>query len=374
MQLFRRITSFFHRNHEKNWDLKDYERAFEQVVAESIAQGEIELSDIDSITEDNFTDLVADTALELLNGLKRRAPKMLREHRRLNQRFQVRNYNRWKDGLNLLKMMLVISCEVGSAFNALHRPLAAEKNDFRFEALINLHARALRVSEEINALLLAGFPDGALSRWRTLHEIAVIMTFLQKCEPSISERFVIHRKIVEFYAMQQYRKFQDRANLEPIDDTEFETAKSIKDAIVETHGNEMLSDYGWATPALDGKKSNLFELEKHVGLDHWRPRFKWACDDIHGGYHPIGSSLGASEAREPLLLVGASNSGFTDPAHMMAISLNLANHALFLDHPSLDNFIFVSALSMLSDEIGDTFLKIDSTTGPDPGKTNLCNH
>jgi Family of unknown function (DUF5677) len=115
----------------------------------------------------------------LLRRLKRTAPKMLREKRADDEAFSRRNLKRWRKALDLLEMEWVISEETGSAFNATYRPEAAKNNDYVFEALTFLHARSLLVTSEIICLLRGGFADGALSRWRTLHELAVISTFIR---------------------------------------------------------------------------------------------------------------------------------------------------------------------------------------------------
>ena len=363
MNILNRLASFFRRTQDEEWDFKNYHRIFERQLAECIEQAQLDDSEIESLVQDTMLEAIQYAASTLLKELKRTAPKRLRGQRKLVRGFEARTFKRWKDGLDPLYILLLISFEVGSKFNELNRPSAVQDNDYRFEALVNLHARALRVAHEIHALLLSGYPDGALSRWRTLHEIAVIMTFLRHCDPMISERFVVHRQVAEHKAMKQYREYQDRANLEPIEDAQYEAARQTKESIIEDYGSEMSRDYGWAAPVLNLKNPSLLDLETHVGLDHWRPRFRWACDDIHGSYRPVGTSLGESEAREPLLLAGASNSAFTDPAHMMAISLDLANHALLLDDSSIDLLVISSVLRSLTDEVGETFLRIDFGTG-----------
>lgn len=75
-----------------------------------------------------------------------------------------------------------------------------EKQDYLFEALTGLHARACRVAVEIHHLLAGGFPMGALARCRTLHEIAVTMMILADfgCmdeHPDLAERFLLHEDI-----------------------------------------------------------------------------------------------------------------------------------------------------------------------------------
>ena len=102
------------------------------------------------------------------------------------------------------------------------------------------------------------------------HELAVIMTLLRECEPLIAERFIRHREVGAYRAMKQYREHQDRAKLTPISEADFEEARETADSIIAEYGQEMKTDYGWASPVLNNKRPTLYDLEKHVQLDHWR--------------------------------------------------------------------------------------------------------
>lgn len=306
-----------------------------------------------------------------LDRLIESLPDMLAEHEENDKGFRVRCYERWKQGFDLLKMFIVVSEEFGSTINERERPAAFDKQDYKFEAVVMLHARGVRVANEILALLREGFPDGALSRWRTLHEIAVVTTFLNQNDMSISLRFLAHRGVMAYKALRQYDEFLPRSGMIPLAAGEIEVAKANRDQLIEEFGPEFAEEMGWAFPVIDKKRRiNLFDLEVKTGLDHWRPRFKWASDDIHVGAKPPSASLGTSERErsQPVLLTGRSNSAFTDPAHMCVMSLNLANHAIPEEYLSeLEKMLLVS-LRILSDRLGQTFLEIDQRgAGHDPG-------
>jgi hypothetical protein len=87
------------------------------------------------------------------------------------------------------------------------RQLAKEQTDHNqhlASALTRLHARACQVAAEILALMQHGFADGAMARWRTLHEIAVIATFLRDRGEVMAERYHAsgvldgHRAAIDF--------------------------------------------------------------------------------------------------------------------------------------------------------------------------------
>lgn len=308
----------------------------------------------------------AENALKLLDDLRGRLPAMLREHGRHDVGFRQRSYKRWKAGLDKLKMFIVMSQEFGSAFNERGRPKAVAEQNYKFEATVALHARSIRVANEILSLLREGYPDGALSRWRTLHELAVVATFLTNNDKEVSKRFIAHRAIANAKALKQYVEFLPRSNMTPLEPGVLEAAEATRTALLSEFGKEFDEEMGWAFPAIaKPKRINLYDLEVATGLDHWRPRFRWASHDIHAGAKPYHASLGMVETPldKPMLLVGPSNSGFTDPAHMCVISLNLANHALPEEYRTDDERMILVALRILSDELGETFLEIDLETG-----------
>lgn len=111
-------------------------------------------------------------------ALRKGTPKMLHQHRRRHRRFERNLRKRWGTALDLYYAVVVAAEEAGSKFlmevDAANRDL-----DFKLiEALAGLHARACRTALEVYHLLASGLPMGALARSRTLHELAVITTFL----------------------------------------------------------------------------------------------------------------------------------------------------------------------------------------------------
>jgi len=107
-------------------------------------------------------------------------------------------------------------------------------------------------------------------------------------------------------------------------------------------------------------KINLFVLEQSLGLDHWRPRFRWASQMIHAGYsHPM-ASLGMCEASECVQLTGQSNSGMVDPLQMTAVSLLICATSFLGLYPDLDSKVVCDVLEMMSDRVGEVALKAEA--------------
>lgn len=70
--------------------------------------------------------------------------------------------------------------------------------------------------------------------------------------------------------------------------------------------------------------------------------------------------LGLCEVKEDILLVGQSNSSMTDPAHAAAISLTQATVTLLFLEPTIDHVVISKIIQDYSDDVGNTFLRIES--------------
>jgi hypothetical protein len=204
---------------------------------------------------------------------------------------------------------------VGRKLNDKHRPRAALEKDYLFEALTYLHARSLLVTREVMCLMHGGFADGAMSRWRTLHELATTASFLQKHGAEVAHRYLASHFFNSYRAAKQLEIYAERANLERFTAHEIDDMKRRCDAIASQFGEEMWNDYGWAASVLHVPKPTFAMIEKDVGLDHWRPRYKWASQHTHGPHRAAHALLGVVESEQQVLLIGPSNSGMVDPIH-----------------------------------------------------------
>lgn len=338
----------------ENLRMNHLQKMFEKLLIEHAEQFKGDESKIDEFF-DNFREKLIQ---EILSIFRENAPSILRQKRENDTAFYQQNYERWSAGFDLLEMFVGISQDIGQSINCSHRPIAFKNNDARFEAVVSLHARAILVAHEILCLLKGGFADGSLGRWRTIHEVAVVSKFLCEQDISVSERYLLYRQIQRYKILKEYEKYQGRANLTPLKKDELQRAKQVHDKTISTHGKEIQRDWGWAEPVIE--KPTFRKIEEYVKLDHWQPRYKWSCQDIHAAYRPHDQMLGTAESLEPVLLTGPSDSGLTDPAHMMSISLAIVTGSLIQLAPNLDGAIYMQVLLLLADEIGTAFLAADN--------------
>lgn len=317
---------------------------------------ELELfeTNIDTVIHES----IAEITHQVLESIKKLAfTGGLEERKNMHQNFVERNYQRWNAGFDALELLISVCIESGEIFNKKLRPQAAIDNDILFDTLVRLHAKGCLIANEILCLLVNGFPDGAQARWRALHEISVTALFLAKSDSDTVNRYLLHEIVESYKGATQHKKYAHRLQAEPPSDEEIGALKLRYDELVERFGKSFTDSYGWVTPTIKkNRKIHFADIEEAVKLDHWRPYYKWASQNIHANVKTIKTSLGLIEAKEDILLVGQSNSGMVDPAHSMALSLTQLTACLLSTTPTIDNAISMNILQILTKEVGELFL------------------
>ena len=291
---------------------------------------------------------------------------MIAEHRKIRAGFESRLARRWKPALALFEMLLVATQECVEDFDRAYRSSAVAGNDFVFEALHLLSVRACRTASEVFALLRTGHADGALARWRTLHELAVVAFFISKNTRDTAERYLAHRFIEKCHAAREYGQHYLRLQLEPLDGEQIDSHATIRRRLEEKYGPRYSDRYGWAHAAiieldagLQGKEQVTFgHLERFCELRHFRPYYRFASQKVHAGAQGDYESLGVMTGRR-LNLVGASNTGLADPGQNTCISLVQVITTVLTSKPQDPaNLVAAKALKLLLDEACDTFVRI----------------
>lgn len=340
--------------------MKTLQEALNRALAE-ISQSETfsgrpdELADAVSQMVPELAACVADS---MLATIMKNAPAELEENRRTRLQFEQRLYHRWKQPLDLLDLFVSIAIEAGSDFNSRLRDSGEVLGDAVFESLSRLHARACQTSSAILVLLKSGYADDAHARWRSLHEIAAVSQFISKEGRSVAEMYLLHEVIEQYKLAMRFQEFAGRINEEPPSQHQLDKLKERRDVLVARFGKEFKEDYGWAASTLGKERPSLADIEQHVCMDHWRPYYKMASDNVHANAHGAYWKLGLSPDNEKVLLAGPSFLGLADPGHSTAISLNLIT-TLFLAHkPSFDDAVATKILGALANELGEAFLKV----------------
>lgn len=101
----------------------------------------------------------------------------------------------WGKALDQLDMLRHLVVEWNGAAADLKK--AAYANSHTAIALSKVILRVYSVVGEILTLVRAGYADGALARWRSLHEICVIAMFLSKQSDKCAQMYLAHSLIEE---------------------------------------------------------------------------------------------------------------------------------------------------------------------------------
>lgn len=286
----------------------------------------------------------------LVNDLKKDHKKMLDFHRIPQAEFENRLYKRWKEPLDLLECSILISWKSGEKYIDKLKKTTNNTNNFKREALIKIHARALQISNEILVLLKSGFSDGANARWRSLHELAVISLFLLDNDNYVSKRYLEHEVIRNFKEAIDYRTYYKKLGYLPIERKIFNRLNREKESICRRYGDNFQKDYGWI-PSTILSDQNFRALEKHVKLDKLRPFYNLSSDAVHGGAKGF-YRLGLMEYEQnKILLLGASNYGLAEPIQNTAISLLHVSMCLLMLEVDFESLIQMNVMRMYMDEI-----------------------
>lgn len=310
--------------------------------------------------------LTEDLAESILPTLHASWEKELRRQNRERHSFEKRLHQRWGKAIELLRMSLTVSREFGEMVST-----SLESNpDFASSCLVDvlrrLHARACQVTDEILCLLAAGFSDGAMARWRTLHEIAIVALFIKEHGEDVARRYIDHEVIESARAVRDYDECYERLGYEPMEESELEAIRLAHEKAVSDYGPAFDTPYGWAADALGIKRPILRDIEKAAGIDHLKAHYRLASHNVHANPKGVFFKLGLLDEID-VLLAGPSNVGLADPGHSAAISLLQVSVALGLIEPTLDSLVCLRIIGRLTDEIGEAFHEAHQQLQKDAG-------
>jgi hypothetical protein len=276
---------------------------------------------------------------------------------------------RWGRPLGMLRMLLTISREFGAEVAELRSSDESHLNN----VLLRLHIRACQVTAEIITLLENGYADGAMARWRTLHEISIVMALMNEHGEQLAERYIAHRAVEAKSGKDQYELCYEQLGYQPLTADECnEIEKEFKD-VISTYGKEFSGPYGWAAGYVQkGRRGiGLGELEAAAGRSAMASHYKFASHNVHAGPHALFFRLGLMD--ESGFLAGASNAGLTEPGQNTAVSLAFVSILLAKGCINLDTIILMKILLQLRGEIPQAFAKAEQKLRDDHARYNRKN-
>jgi Family of unknown function (DUF5677) len=302
-------------------------------------------------------------APDIVAELIKTAPDMVVAQRRENRAFERRLRRHWGAALDRFYSVAVAAEEAASIFDVRRSKQVVGQN-FQFEALTGIMARACRTAFEVHHLLLGGFPLGALARCRTLHELAVYAIVINdrgKPEgeiPDLGERYLLHRAVLNWTDALIFQEHYLTLGEEPFSDDDFAAMKHERDALVARYGTNYKESHGWAAGLVPSGRPHFVALESLANVSHLRGHYKWASHEVHADAK--GWAMNEFQAHGVnYRATGRMNTGLAEPGHLALISLHqcLVSLLLSTDEPSPWNMLACMTLQPLVDDAGDLFAK-----------------
>lgn len=312
--------------------------------------------------EEIFENFVAGLPDLIAEATRKAAPAMVRKYRRdwhayrpseysEFELFKVRLQERWGKGLDALRMLLSTCRDHGAVFAEYHRTSRAKRGRHQRDALMALHMRGCQISAEIICLMENGYAEGAMARWRTLHEITIVALLIHEFGDKLAERYLSHRAVDRFREMKVFMEAGPLLGEQPL--TKRDIAKITRgyDVALEQFGENFRHDHGWAANLIPGNSNPKFiHLEKLAGKATMRSYYKFASHNVHAGISGLAMRLSARYAPHSLIS-GASNTGFLEPGQNTAFTLTQLTSTLWQPPFTLDKLAVMQSLILLRNAV-----------------------
>jgi len=267
----------------------DFDRAFiESVLPMIAARFASSASKLDDKTiREAVLRAMATAADEIVTEMIRVAPRSLQQERSRRRGFERRLAQTWARGFDALGDLCAVYSEYGAEYYATGFADESIRKSALFASLLQLHGRSCRVAREVEALLHAGLPAGAFSRWRTLHEIAVSALVIAQEGEVAAKRYLDHDIVNRYKLMNAHDTHAKALKQKPPTTRERTAVEAAYRAVIALHGPAFAEDYGWASTALNNNRPHFVQLENHVRLERFRPYYRWSSSSVHAGPHGL---------------------------------------------------------------------------------------
>lgn len=286
------------------------------------------------------------------------------EERELN-RFKNNIEDRWGAGLDNLRTLLEISRQTGARAAEKLSASKARKGRRQKDTILRLHIRACQVAAEILVLMENGFADGAMARWRTLHEIAVIALILSDNNDDVAQRYIEHEAVEAKKASDRFAKDYKSLGYRPLSQKEIDRVDRKYALAISKYGQTFKTEYGWAASITGIPRPRFIDLQDLAGKGAMHSFYKMASYNVHATSKSLSQRVG-NLYDDGLMIAGATNAGIDEPGVRLADSLALITYLVPGGKYKIDNAVEAFANIVLRDraigaliEAGQHLLKED---------------
>ncbi|MGN6620490.1 MAG: DUF5677 domain-containing protein [Sphingomonas sp.] len=322
----------------------------------------LEFTDADTARAQEHVDKISEMIPELVHSVAEAAAvKMLRRYERdwatwrdaadiQMDQFRFNLQARWGKGFDALRMLIELSRDIGTDFHRRAGRSRSQRRAHLNKALSHLHVRAIQIASEIMVLMENGYADGAMARWRTLHEVACVAMVLGDGGEALAERYLAHEIVEAKKGLGQYQQSHPKLGYAPFSKRAAARIERDYADAISHYGKEFGGDYGWVAAYLGNPKPNFSNIEDAAGRAMMRSHYKMASHNVHASTKGIAYRLGSLD-RHYAVIAGASNVGFVEPGQNLALSLMHITMLLLPTSWTLDKIAQLMALNKLHDRI-----------------------
>lgn len=329
------------------------------------------------IIEGDSIEETANKALELFNTIsvdlkkssiddyKKVNSELLKTYREENKNYEERILKRWQPALDHIEMLWHLASELGQNHGLDVKEEDNENNNEVMAALANIFPKALLIVREIIILLEKGYPDGALSRWRSLHELSISAMYISQNGRLVATQYMLSYYFSSYRAALQVNEYAEKSGIRKYSAEELTELDSRCSKAEEILGKKINRNKDCEWPNITGK-TNFSEMEKAVNMQHWRPYYKWASYYTHSSHRPNDTLLATSDAELQAHLIGPSNSGFVDPFQLTALTLSQLV-STYLGHAvNMDRIIHMEVFHEMANEMAAIAMECSEVSHQSP--------
>lgn len=220
-------------------------------------------------------------------------------------------------------------------------------------------ARICQLGHEVISLVKSGYAEAALSRWRSMHEMNVISSFILEQGGDIAARYLDHEACESLRASREYNQHADVLGFAPLSGDEISLLEQTVDRLSEKYGRSFRRNYGWAAAALDKQNPTFADIEKAAGYNHMRGYYRMASHGVHS--NPKCLTFRPSQpSYTDAPIAGPSAFGLEDPIQLAALTMMQFATLLTVKWPSADVLVLSNSITKLNEIIqNEISLKID---------------
>ncbi|MCU4668581.1 DUF5677 domain-containing protein [Bacillus paralicheniformis] len=365
----------------------DYQEAFNNFLKEfeielSKSGKDIDKEKINKTISETMKKENLQTAERIYEELKHSITEMYLKEEQDENDFKSRLHETWREAFLLLQGIIKVSEEEScKMLDNFHMEEHSEKRNLVLRVLFKLHSKSIQASKEILSLLKGGYSDGAMARWRSLHEFNIIFRALIYNYKDIDftynliKRFLDYSEIERIKELHTYKKATELLQLPPLSKDDEKRANLKKEEILKKYGRSFEKPNMWAKPLFPQINRTIYfsDFEKLVGIDRLTPYYKQANYQVHASPKGIFQSLTMLNEvdQTSFFLYGGSNYGLSDPGSLTAISLHQITVALLYLKPTIDSEIVGLILQKFVEDCIEAFAHIQ--TGFEAEDTNKIN-